>query len=223
MSAEDRKFSTNRDILPDQNSSYGTQEYWDKRYGTEAPETAFDWFLKPEQCLPLMRDLIPSKESRILMLGCGNSALGEAMYDEGWRNIVNIDYSGTLIQNMKALHSETRPEMEWLEMDIRKLDFPDGVFDIALDKGTMDAMITEKGDVWNPSEEVQKNCNAEVDEVIRILKNTTSAKFIYLTFGQPHFRKRYLKREGWDLEVRDVGDGVGFNYFLYVLTRSTKP
>lgn len=29
------------------------------------------------------------------------------------------------------------------------------------------AMVTAKGDVWNPSEEVISNCNAEVSEVLR--------------------------------------------------------
>lgn len=33
-------------------------------------------------------------------------------------------------------------------MDVRDLQFPDGAFDVAIDKGTMDAMMTSKGDVW---------------------------------------------------------------------------
>jgi hypothetical protein len=35
-----------------------------------------------------------------------------------------------------------------LEMDVRHLQFGDGSFDVAIDKGTMDAMLTSKGDVW---------------------------------------------------------------------------
>jgi len=33
-------------------------------------------------------------------------------------------------------------------MDVRDLKFDDASFDIAIDKGTMDAMMTAKGDVW---------------------------------------------------------------------------
>lgn len=33
--------------------------------------------------------------------------------------------------------------------------------------GTMDAMMTAKGDVWDPPEEVISNCNREVDEALR--------------------------------------------------------
>lgn len=90
------------------------------------------------------------------------------MYDAGYHNVVNIDvslppipfaislthvlspsqYSATLIEQMQARHAETRPDMQWLEMDIRDLKFNEGDFDVVLDKGTMDAMLTSKGDVW---------------------------------------------------------------------------
>lgn len=32
-------------------------------------------------------------------------------------------------------HSQLRPGMTWLQMDIRDLKFEDGSFDVALDKG----------------------------------------------------------------------------------------
>ena len=39
--------------------------------------------------------------------------------------------------------------------------------------------------------------------------------FIYLTFGQPHFRKRYLNREDATLEIKQIGDA--FHYYFYIL------
>lgn len=59
--------------------------------------------------------------------------------------------------------------MSGLEMDIRDLHFQDDTFDVVIDKGTMDSMITTKGSVWNPPEEVISNCNKEVDEVVRFV------------------------------------------------------
>lgn len=35
------------------------------------------------------------------------------------------------------------------------------------DPGTMDAMMTSKGDVWNPPQKDIDTCNREVDEVLR--------------------------------------------------------
>lgn len=54
--------------------------------------------------------------------------------------------------------------------------------------GTMDAMMAVKGDVWNPAPQVVEDCTKEIDEAIRVLKPSTGV-FLYLTFGQPHFRK----------------------------------
>ncbi|KAL1662745.1 S-adenosyl-L-methionine-dependent methyltransferase [Schizophyllum commune] len=150
------------------------------------------------------------------MLGCGNSKLSEDMWDDGYHNIVNIDYSPVVIEQMRRRNNEQRPQMEWHEMDIRDLQFPDASFDIAIDKATMDAMLTYKGDPWNPPENVVEDCMKEVDEVVRVLH--PGGTFIYLTFGQPHFRKRYLdKRPGTTLEVRELGDT--WNYYLYILRK----
>ncbi|THH30107.1 hypothetical protein EUX98_g4084 [Antrodiella citrinella] len=141
------------DILPETNEEYGTKEYWDQRYSQEAEDDSFDWFKTYSDITPILSELIPSKDARILMLGCGNSKLSEEMYDDGYKNIVNIDvnirlYSGILIERMQHKHSESRPEMQWFEMDVRDLKFEPGSFDVAIDKGTMDAMMTAKGDVW---------------------------------------------------------------------------
>ncbi|GJJ11115.1 hypothetical protein Clacol_005346 [Clathrus columnatus] len=112
--------------------------------------------------------------------------------------------------------NSTLSEEVRLEMDVRALIFENNYFDIAIDKGTMDAMMTVKGDVWNPPPQVIENCNKEVDEVIRTLRPT--GHFLYLTFGQPHFRKRYLQRPGTTLKIIELGDA--FHYYLYIMTNS---
>ncbi|PAV19595.1 S-adenosyl-L-methionine-dependent methyltransferase [Pyrrhoderma noxium] len=188
------------DVLPEKNEQYGTMEYWNERYQKESDGQSFDWFKSYKDIADLIQELIPDKSSRILMLGCGNSKLSEDMYDDGYQNIVNIDYSSIVIEQMKERHGETRSSMEWHEMDIRDLKFDDNSFDVAIDKGTMDAMMTAKGDVWDPPEHVINDCNKEVDEVLRVLKKT-NGRFIYITFGQPHFRKRYLTRPQTTLET----------------------
>jgi EEF1A lysine methyltransferase 4 len=52
-------------------------------------------------------------------------------------------------------------------MDIRQLKFDAESFDVAIDKGTMDAMMAVKGDVWDPPPEIVNNCTRKVSEVIR--------------------------------------------------------
>ncbi|GHJ90055.1 hypothetical protein NliqN6_6457 [Naganishia liquefaciens] len=208
--------------LPEDNTGYGTQEYWEKRYASEGQDSSFDWFLQPEYLLPLLEPYLlecgKGKDVRVLMLGCGNSLLGEVMYDAGYHNVVNVDYSAILIAQMRARHAELRPDMQWLEMDIRDLKFNEGDFDVVLDKGTMDAMLTSKGDVWNPPEEDVQNCRKEVEEAVRVLAKQKGSRFLYATFGQPHFRRRYmLGHAGFALTHRDIGPPEGFSYFLYDL------
>ncbi|GJE98572.1 S-adenosyl-L-methionine-dependent methyltransferase [Phanerochaete sordida] len=203
------------EVLPEKNEEYGTKEYWDKRYSQESEDSSFDWFKKYEDIADLIREVIPDKSSRILMLGCGNSTLSEDMYDDGYKNIVNADYSGILIEKMRHKHEETRPEMTWHEMDVRDLKFDSESMDVAIDKGTMDAMMTAKADVWDPPEEVIENCTREVNEVLRVLR--PGGVFLYLTFGQPHFRKRYLTRPGTTLEIRQLGEA--FHYYLYIVRK----
>ncbi|KAL0953390.1 hypothetical protein HGRIS_004629 [Hohenbuehelia grisea] len=202
------------DVLPGKNEEYGTQEYWDTRYTQESEGSSFDWFKTYAEIAPFLREYLPDKSARILMLGCGNSKMSEEMWDDGYKNITNVDYSSVIIEKMRRQHEEVRPEMQWLQMDVRKLDFEDGSFDVAIDKGTMDAMMTQKGDIWNPPDDVVENCKREVDEVLRVLRRDTGV-FLYLTFGQPHFRKRHLTRPGTELQVKELGES--FHYYLYTV------
>ncbi|KAK0202748.1 S-adenosyl-L-methionine-dependent methyltransferase [Desarmillaria ectypa] len=202
------------DNLPEKNEQYGTKNYWDQRYQAESDNKSFDWFKKYSDIADLLRGLIPDKTSKILMLGCGNSTLSEDMYDDGYKNIVNVDYSSVVIEQMQKRHGVDRPEMEWRVMDVRELEFCNDHFDVAIDKGTMDAMMTVKGDVWDPPEQVVSDCTKEVDEVIRVLRKSTGV-FVYLTFGQPHFRRRFLARPETSLHIKELGEA--FHYYLYIV------
>lgn len=81
--------------------------------------------------------------------------------------------------------------------------------------GTMDALMCDRGDVWDPSEELINDVKGEVDEVQRTLK--VGGTFLYITFGQPHFRKRHLQRDCWDIDTKTMGDA--FHYFFYTMVK----
>lgn len=66
------------------------------------------------------------------------------MYDAGYHNIVNIDISESVIEQMSTATSSKGKKMEWLVMDGCDLKFPDASFDVVLDKGTLDAVICGK-------------------------------------------------------------------------------
>ncbi|KAJ1897664.1 hypothetical protein LPJ66_003229 [Kickxella alabastrina] len=206
--------TTDLKVLPADNVEYGSYEYWQQRYTRETDET-FDWFKTYKDLTPLFDKHIGSKAARILMLGCGNSTLSGDMYEAGYPNIINIDYSDVVIEQMRH-RTAHQPEMTWEVMDVRNLALKNESIDVAVDKGTLDALMCEKGDVWEPSSELCENVASEVNEVDRVL--APGGKFIWITFGQPHFCKRHLLRDSWDLEVERLNDG-GFDYFVYIMTK----
>lgn len=151
------------------NADFQTQEYWDSRYAAERPEEDFDWFKTYDELKTIFHGLIGDRSARILMLGCGNSTLTADMAKDGYGRITSIDYSGVIIDKMQARH----PEQDWRVMDVRQLqeNADDlgglGTWDVIIDKGTMDALMAEKGSVWDPSEAVRENVKAEIDGVLR--------------------------------------------------------
>lgn len=86
-----------------------------------------------------MKDLIiptiPSKDSTVLIVGCGNSNFSSDLYDCGYHYITNIDYSHVVIEKMKVKNMN-RAEMKWIQMDMKDMSlFHDNSFDVIIDKG----------------------------------------------------------------------------------------
>jgi EEF1A lysine methyltransferase 4 len=84
----------------------------------------------------------------------------------------------------------------------------------------MDALLCSSGSVWSPPEEIVSDCKNEVDEVLRVLK--PGGHFLYISFGQPHFRMPHLQRVEWENGVRTtvLGDGGIIQYFLYEMQKA---
>ena len=93
------------------------------------------------------------------MVGCGNSELSEQLYDVGYQDIVNIDISEVVIKQMKERNASRRPRMSFLKMDMTQMEFPDASFQVVLDKGTLDAVLTD--------EEEKRQLTIVVDAVMR--------------------------------------------------------
>ncbi|KAK9463970.1 S-adenosyl-L-methionine-dependent methyltransferase [Lipomyces oligophaga] len=191
-----------------------TVEYWDGRYKKDETEITFDWFKSFHDLEPFFRkymDWNPAK--KILMLGCGNSTLSKDLYDSGLRRIVNVDFSPTCIQRMKETYPE--PEMTWQVMDVRDMSMlDDSSFDYAIDKGTLDALLSYTGSVWTIPDDVKANTDRYMSEICRVLK--PGGSLLYVSYRQPHFAKPVLQRSDWNVEVDVLADQAGgFEYFGY--------
>jgi SAM-dependent methyltransferase len=169
---------------------FSTKEYWQNKY--KEKETTFEWLENYSEIRDYIRSHIPC-ESKILIPGCGNSTMGPEMRDDRYNNIEQIDFSEVVVEQM----SKRFPDMIWKVMDITHLEYDDNVFDVILDKGTIDA-LTCGGDV-------ELNMKKACEEYIRVLKPGGLAYIV--SFGQESDRRLYFDPEGecsWRFEGFDL-------------------
>lgn len=122
---------------------FTVKENWDKFFTLRGGEDAFEWYAE-WSCLrdPLLSqmssvrhpsddgggecdDLAPHARDtppvQILVPGCGSSRMSEHLYDAGYRNITNIDFSKVIISDMLRRNVRVRPEMKWRIMDMTEM------------------------------------------------------------------------------------------------------
>ena len=165
--------------------NYGDPKYWDKRYAKNAG-TMFDWLEDYESLKPLLKQFLPDKALRIIILGCGNAPLSEDMYDDGYHNILNVDISSVVIKQMIERNSALRPKMTYEVMDVTDMSsLGSNTFDVAIDKSTIDALLC--GD--NAHLMVAKMTK----EIQRILKKDTGL-YIAISYGKPESREHHFEQ-----------------------------
>ena len=53
----------------------------------------FEWYSSWPQLRPLLREALGATDSSLLVVGCGNSELSAQLYDDGFENVTNVDFS----------------------------------------------------------------------------------------------------------------------------------
>lgn len=172
-------------------NDYGAAAYWDARYSSSSSTGGkdgggfFDWYQTYPALRPLLRDCLPTS-SRVLMLGCGNSLLSEDMVKDGYEDIVNIDISSVVIDQMRGKHTDI-PQLTYMQMDVRDMSFfGDESFDCVLDKGTLDAMMC--------GDDAPHGASKMLAEVARLVR--PGGIYMLITYGAPKERVSLLNQGG---------------------------
>lgn len=105
------------------------------------------------------------------------------MYDVGYTNLTNIDISEVVIKQMSKTFRD-RVSCKWIQMDATAMTFENESQTVVLDKGTLDAMMSEESDALN--EMVQKYFS----EITRVLK--TMGRYVCISLLQEHIVKSLL-------------------------------
>ncbi|KAK8880663.1 Endothelin-converting enzyme 2 [Tritrichomonas musculus] len=211
---------TKPDFISSDNKDYAKPEWWEGEYAKCSKDDQYEWFTGSydDDFINLICSNIPSHDSKIVHLGCGISRIQETLYDKGYHDITNNDISESCIKLMKD--SDTRG-MKWDIVDILKpLPYDSESFDVALDKGTLDAIILEKADKFDIEDEVYEISEKYFSEVSRILK--PGGIFIQISFGQPHFRRRLFQRDvfNWTVKVETIQPKKSFHFFAYICQKN---
>lgn len=123
---------------------------------------------------------------------------------------------------MQERSASKRPKMSYLQMDMLHMDFPDAHFQVALDKGTLDAVLTDDEEVTLSKVD---RMFAEISRVLQV-----GGRYLCVSLAQAHVLKKaveYFSQEGWVVRVHEVatsGDKQQFvlPVFVYVMTKFRK-
>jgi ubiquinone/menaquinone biosynthesis C-methylase UbiE len=202
---------------------YGDPGYWDAAYMSLGPQDSYEWGdvtlnnLVTYKYRPVKWDVQSSssttsttmqqsslgeslgvspnadKDEPMLMLGCGNSTLGEEMVEYGWRGpLIQVDVSSRVIETMSHRCHQLiqNGHMNFVQDDACELSaFRDDMMHACLDKGLIDAIY----------------CAEEYDQLGEILKSVgrvlrPGGSFVFLSFSRPEFLLPRLMKE----EIQDI-------------------
>lgn len=115
------------------------------------------------------------------------------MYDDGVKQIYNIDISSVVIAQMKKRNA-ARNLMTYEEMDVRKLDYEDEFFDVAIDKSTIDALLC--------GDDAFLNVALMMEQVQRVLK--PGGVYMAISYGRPENRIFHFERPNLDFAIKQL-------------------
>lgn len=122
--------------------------------------------------------------------------------------------------------NEHRPKMKYLMMNALEMKFENNSFNIAFDKGTLDALMTDD------SEEANRRAENLFSEINRIIK--PNGKYVCVSLLQEHILRRllsYFVENKWNIiiercleaEQKSVDKGeIGMPTFVIVCNKTKK-
>ncbi|KAM4641519.1 eEF1A lysine and N-terminal methyltransferase [Discoglossus pictus] len=187
-------------LLPRSSKEFASQEYWEHFFRRRG-ERAFEWYGGYLELCGVLHKYIRAPD-RVLVVGCGNSELSERLYDAGCQNLTNIDVSEVVIRQMTERNSSRRPLMTFQLMDATQTTFNDSHFQAVLDKGTLDAILTDS------EESTLETAGKMLTEIGRLLQ--CGGRYLCVSLAQAHVLEKlvgHFSQGGWMVRVHQILEG----------------
>ena len=111
--------------------------------------------------------------------------LSEDMYVNGFTNIINVDFSPTIVNYMNEINRSKSLPCNYKEINLLDMsEFQSGEFNVVIDKGTLDSVLCAE----NALPDVYKMMR----EIYRVL--TPTGVYICITYGNEEIRKTLFVR-----------------------------
>ena len=159
------------------NTHYAKKPFWEDLYKEESDQ--FDWF----QTWAGIKDVLSQyfdANAKILNVGCGKSKFSEDLYNDGYRFVISIDFSELTIKSMQEEYQNMPKTFRFLCMNALEMDFRSEMFTHALDKGTLDSILSG----FRSTE----NAHIYLSQIFRVLQ--PGGKFICVSYR--NLENRYL-------------------------------
>jgi hypothetical protein len=126
-------------LLPSHHDEFRSKDYWD-RFFLERGGEKFEWYGTYNEIEANVKRSMKYTD-KLLIVGCGNSEISADLYDNGYKSIVNLDFSPLVIQEMINKNTK-RSSMKWDVGDMTSMpEYRDDEYDIVFDKGDIITII----------------------------------------------------------------------------------
>ncbi|XP_073427632.1 eEF1A lysine and N-terminal methyltransferase [Dendrobates tinctorius] len=207
-------------LLPRSSKEFSSGQYWEQFFRRRG-ERAFEWYGGYLELCAVLHKYIKPKD-KVLVVGCGNSELSERLYDAGCHNLTNIDVSEVVIRQMNDRNAGRRPNMTYQLMDATKTTFSDSHFQAVLDKGTLDAILT---DTEAGTLETATKLLTEIGRVLQC-----GGRYLCVSLAQAHVLEKLVtqfSQGGWMVRIHQVsessskksGSQFPLPVFVFVMTK----
>ena len=111
------------------------------------------------------------------------TALSENMYEDGLRNITNVDFSPFIVKIMADRYKDRGYQIKYLEMNILEMkEFLNEEFSVIIDKGTLDSVLC--------GENAIPLVDKMMKEVYRVL--SSNGVFICISYADEDHRRTFF-------------------------------